>query len=153
VALLDVERTGPMCTFVNAFDGLPVAPELRLIIDRLWGSSALSPRTVSLLFAVVARALGSERCEQEARRLLNEDFSEADIDQILTHLSSPALSELERLLVPLARETVWYQPAQIQRHCAEVQAQVSDAEFLDFLGAVSLFNSLSRLGVIVELRA
>lgn len=153
VQLLDVERSGPMCDFVNALDGLPMARDLRIVIDRLWGSSSLGPRTVSLLFAVVARALGSKRCEQEATRLLLEQgFSEADVDQVLTHLSSPALSEIERVLVPLARETVWYQPAQIQRRCAEAQAQLPDEQFLDFLGAVALLNSLCRLGVIVGMR-
>jgi len=149
-ALLEVEKTGPLSTFVNALDGLPMARDLRLIIDRLWGSSSLPPRTISVLLAVVARALGSSRCEEEARGLLIQDgFAIDDIDQLLTHLSSPALSEVERALVPLARETVWYQPAQIQRRCAEVQSQVSNEQFLDFLGAVSLLNSLCRLEAIV----
>jgi AhpD family alkylhydroperoxidase len=154
VALLDVERTGPMAPIVNALDGLPVARDLRIVIDRLWGSSSLSPRTVSLLYAVVARAFGSSRCEQEATNLLiDQDLAADDIDQVLTHLSSPALSEVEQLLVRLARETVWYQPAQIQRRCAEVQSQLSAEQFLDFLGAVSLLNSLCRLGVITDATA
>ncbi len=154
VALLDSEKTGPMSAFVNALDGLPMARDLRLMIDRLWGSSSLPPRTVSLLFAVVARALDSTRCQQEAKQmLLEQDFAEADIDQVLTHLSSPILSEIEALLIPLARETVWYQPAQIQRRCAELQSQLPHEQFLDFLGAVSLLNSLCRLGVIVGMRA
>ena len=110
------------------------------------------PRTISVLLAVVARALGSLRCEQEARELLLEQgFANDDIEQLLTHLSSPALSEIEQALVPLARETVWYQPAQIQRRCAELQSQMSNEQFLDFLGAVSLLNSLCRLEVIIGL--
>jgi len=153
VALLDVEKTGPMATFVNALDGLPMARDLRIICDRLWGSAALPPRTVTILFAIIARALGSERCEREAVRMLTEQgFAPSDIDQILTHLSSPVLSDLERQLVPLARETVWYQPAAIQRRCAEVQSGITPAEFLDFCGAVSLLNMLCRLGVIVDFR-
>ena len=60
-------------------------------------------------------------------------FTKEDIDQVLTHLSSPALSEIEQLLVPLARETVWYQPVQIQRRCAALQSRVSNEQFLDFL--------------------
>ena len=105
-----------------------------------------------MLLAVVARALASERCELEARDLLiGQGLSVAEIDQILTHLSSPILSELETLLVPLARETVWYQPAQIQRRCAQVQASITNEQFLDFCGAVSLFNALCRLGVLREL--
>jgi alkylhydroperoxidase family enzyme len=151
-ALLDVEKSGPLSAFVNALDGLPMARDLRIMIDRLWESSSLPPRTISVLLAVVARALGSLRCEQEARELLLEQgFANDDIEQLLTHLSSSALSAIEQALVPLARETVWYQPAQIQRRCAELQSQMSNEQFLDFLGAVSLLNSLCRLEVIIGL--
>ena len=152
--LLDTEKSGPLSGFVNALDGLPIARGLRTTIDRLWTSSSLPPRTISLLFAVVGRALGSPACEHEAREMLREQgFAKAEIDQILTHLSSPALSEIEQLLVPLARETVWYQPVQIQRRFAALQSKVSNEQFLDFLGAVSLMNSLCRLRVIFGLRA
>ena len=85
--------------------------------------------------------------------LREQGFAKAEIDQILTHLSSPALSEIEQLLVPLARETVWYQPVQIQRRFAALQSKVSNEQFLDFLGTVSLMNSLCRLRVIFGLRA
>ena len=153
-ALLEAEKIGPLSGFVNALDGLPLARGLRSIINGLWASSSLPPRTIWLLFAVVARALSSPDCEQEARAMLLEHgFAEADIDQVLTHLSSPSLSEIEQLFIPLARETVWYQPVQIQRRCAALQSQVSNEQFLDFLGAVSLMNSLCRLRVIVGLRA
>lgn len=153
VPLLDIERSGPLSLFINALDGLPMARDLRIIVDRLWGSSSLPPRMVTILFAIIARALGSVRCEREAvTMLLEQGLPQADIDQILTHLSSPALSDLERRLVPLARETIWYQPAVIQRRCAEVQSDLSAAEFLDFCGAVALLNTLCRLGVIVDYR-
>lgn len=152
-ALLQVEKTGPLSAFVNALDGLPLAHDLRIIIDRLWSASSLPPRTVTVLFAIVARALGSQRCEQEARSMLaTYEFSSGDVDQILTHLASPALSALESVLVPLARETVWYEPTTIQRHCAEIQSELSAEQFLDFCGTVSLFNMLCRLGVIVDIR-
>ena len=85
--------------------------------------------------------------------LREQGFAKAEIDQILTHLSSPALSEIEQLLVPLARETVWYQPVQIQRRFAALQSKVSNEQFLYFLGTVSLMNSLCRLRVIFGLRA
>jgi hypothetical protein len=85
--------------------------------------------------------------------LLEQGLTEDDIDQVITHLSSPILSELEQELISLARETIWYQPAQIQRRCAEVQARISNEQFLDFCGAVALLNSLCRLGVIIDMRA
>ncbi len=153
-ALPDIEKTGPLNAVLNAFDGLPMAREFRIIIDRMWGSSSLPHRTVSIIFAVVARALGSLRFEAEAKQLLlDQGFNADDVDQVLTHLSSPTLTELEQLLVPLARETVWYQPAQIQRRCAEAQSHLSNEQFLDFCGTVSLLNSVFRLGVIVDLRS
>ena len=103
---------------------------------------------------MVARALGSTQCEAEARGLMIEQgLSLENVEQILTHLSAPVLSQLEQTLVPLARETVWYQPAQIQRRCAEAQSDMSNEQFLDFCGAVSLFNSLCRLGLIIDMRA
>ena len=46
-ALLEVERAGPLSAFVNALDGLPMARDLRIMIDRLWGSSSLHPRALS----------------------------------------------------------------------------------------------------------
>jgi AhpD family alkylhydroperoxidase len=154
IRLLEAEKSGPLSDFVNAMDGLPLARDLRIVLDRLWNSASLPARTVTILFAVIARALGSQRCENEATRLLRaQGFTAKEIEQILTHLTSPALSEIERLLVPLARETVWYQPAVIQRRCAETQAQVSAEQFLDFCGAASLLNMLCRVGVIVDIRA
>jgi alkylhydroperoxidase family enzyme len=154
IRLLEAEKSGPLSDFVNAMDGLPLARDLRMVLDRLWNSASLPARTVTILFAVIARALGSQRCENEATRLLRaQGFTAKEIEQILTHLTSPALSEIERLLVPLARETVWYQPAVIQRRCAETQAQVSAEQFLDFCGAASLLNMLCRVGVIVDIRA
>ena len=149
--LTDAEKDGPMGTIVNSLDGLPMASELRIILDNLWFGSSLPPRTVSMILAVVGRALGSERCEQEATRLLLEqDLEAAEISEILDHLSSSAMSDIEKILIPLARETVWYRPAPIQRHFADAQANISHEQFLDFVGAVALFNSLCRLCVLVE---
>jgi AhpD family alkylhydroperoxidase len=153
VTLAAPERSGPFSATVNALDGLPLGRDLRVIIDRLWTSAALPSRTVTLLLAVVARALGAKACEQQARDMLRtEGVDHADTEQILTHLASPILSDTERLLIPLARETVWYQPAVIQRHCAEVQQQLSAAEFLDFCGAVALLNTMCRLEFLADLR-
>ena len=145
--LTPVERTGPGAMLVNSLDGLPLAREFRVVLNGMWSSSTLSSRAVSLIFAVVSRALDSTRCEEEARsRLRIDGLSDDDIDYILAHLSSPLLTQTEKVLVPFARETVWYQPAQIQRRCAEVQK-----EFLHFIGVVSLVNALCRIGFISDI--
>ena len=71
-----------------------------------------------------------------------------EVQEILTHLSSPALDEIEREIVPLARETVWYQPAQIQRRCREFQDLVTREQMLEFVGVASIANAVCRLGVV-----
>ena len=113
------EKTGPFSAVVVGLDGLPVARQLRIVLDRMWSSDAITPRAVPLVFAVIARSLGCAASEREATRLLVErGLTVEEVREILTHLSSPALDEIEREIVPLARETVWYQPAQIQRGVA-----------------------------------
>ena len=147
--LTESERTGPFSAIVNALDGLPLARELRIVLDGMWESPALAPRTVSLIFAVVARALGSESGEREAAiLLLDQGLERDDIHQVLTHLASPALSDVERVLVPFARETVRYQPAHIQRRCSEVRRHLTEEQFLKLLGVVSLANAICRLGFL-----
>ena len=81
----------------------------------------------------------------------SEGLGDAEIGQILAHLSSPSLTQIESVLVPFARETVWYQPARIQRRCAEVQNAVGKAAFLHFLGIVSVVNAICRISFIADL--
>jgi AhpD family alkylhydroperoxidase len=143
------ERAGPFSEIVNALEGHPLARELRIVIDGAWRSERLSKRAAPLAFAVVARALGCPGSEREARRLLAlADLKDEEIDEILDHLSSPALDELERLVVVFARETVWYQPVRIQRRCREIQNHLSRGQFLELLGVVALANTICRLGVL-----
>jgi hypothetical protein len=73
-----------------------------------------------------------------------------EVEEILTHLSSPALNEIEREIVPLARETVWYQPVQIQERCRELQDLVTREQMLEFIGVASLANAICRLGVLSD---
>ena len=144
-ALREDEKSGPGAAIVNALDGLPLARDLRRVLDGIWDDTPLAPRTVSLIFAVVAHAMGSEHCVNEARGLIDPgELDDNDIDHILAHLTSPKLTAVERVLIPFARETVWYKPAQLQRRCMEVQQQVRHDEFLHFIGVVSLVNALCR---------
>ncbi len=145
------EKTGPFSAVVVGLDGLPMARQLRIVLDRMWSSNAITPRAVPLVFAVIARALGCAASEREATRLLVERGLTVDeVQEILTHLSSPALDEIEREIVPLARETVWYQPAQIQRRCREFQDLVTREQMLEFVGVASLANAVCRLGVVSD---
>ena len=149
VDLTTEQKTGPFSAVVIGLDGLPMAGDLRIVIDGMLSSNAITPRAVPLIFAVVARALGCEASEREAIRLLaGRGLSEEDVQEVLTHLSSPALDEIERKIVHLARETVWYQPAQIQKKCRELGQVLTREQLLEFIGAVSIANAVCRLGIL-----
>ena len=47
--------------------------------------------------------------------LREEGLKVAALTQILTDLDAPELDPVERLLVPFARETIWYEPALVQQ--------------------------------------
>jgi alkylhydroperoxidase family enzyme len=149
VNLTTGQKSGPFSAVVVGLDGLPMAGDLRIVLDGMLSSNAITPRAVPLVFAVIARALGCEASEREAICLLVErGLSEEDVQEILTHLSSPALDEIERKVVLLARETVWYQPAQIQKKCRELGQVLTREQLLEFVGAVSIANAVCRLGVL-----
>ena len=54
-----------------------------------------------------------------------EGLKEATLAQVLTHLDAPELDPIERLLVPFARETIWYEPAPMQRRARRLCATAS----------------------------
>ena len=56
----------------------------------------------------------------------------------------------EQMLVPFARETVRYQPADIQRRMREVTAGMRPPEIVELAGVVSLANAVGRLSVLLD---
>jgi len=150
--LTENEKHGPFSKVVCALDGLPAAGAFRRVIDGMWNSKTLSLRARALIFAIVARALSCASNEAEARRLLNEDgLANDEIDRILDHLASPILDEVESLVVPFARETVWYQPARVQRRARDLQAKLTEEQFVDFIAVAALANTMGLLGAIMDL--
>ncbi|UCE85694.1 MAG: carboxymuconolactone decarboxylase family protein [Deltaproteobacteria bacterium] len=149
--LREDEKTGPYAYLVLALDGLPFAGELRRVLDEMWHSPILSARAKALIFAVVARALGCPCSEQESTRLLLEEgLTQRDVDEILAHLASPKLDRVEAVVVPFARETIWYEAAQIQRRARALQPQLSAAEFIELIAVCGLANAVCRLGIITD---
>jgi alkylhydroperoxidase family enzyme len=137
---------GPFGFVLAGLEGLPMARELRSVLDGAFASPTLSPRAAALAFAVVARALGSESAEAEARRLLVEGGTpDGEIDAVLTHLAADGLSQAEQASVAFARDSVWYVPAPIQRRLRALKPQLSDGQFVELVGVVSLANSICRL--------
>ena len=145
------ERTGPFSYAVLALDGLPLASTLRGALDQMWRSPILSARCKTLVFAVVARAIGCPRATQESLELLAaEGLAPDEVEEILSHLASPKLDPIESLVLPLARETVWIQAATMQRHARELQEQLSPAQFAEFIVVAALANSVCRLGIAID---
>jgi AhpD family alkylhydroperoxidase len=147
---LDGALSYPYAGLVESFAGSPIAPALAKALAEMWASPVLTRRCKLLMFAVIARGLGCEACANEAARsLVKEDFSEDALANVLTHLDAPELDPVERLLVPFARETIWYEPAPLQRRARALRDQLTPTQFLEAIGVVSLANGLCRLGAIV----
>jgi len=144
------EKEGPFADIVCALDGLPAGRKLRAILDDAFAPTSLPQRTKALVFAVVARALGCARSEAEAFRLLDAaGIPPAQGEEILAHLESPALEPLEAAILPFVRETVWYQPAPIQRRAREVKAELDDEQFMELVGLSALGNAVCRLCLVL----
>lgn len=146
------QRQGPFAEIVNALDGLPAAPRLRAVIDDAFASTVLSRRVTALVFAVVARGLGCPLSEAEAVRLLDHEGVDAEaVNQVLAHLSGPNLDPSERAAAALARETIWYRSAQLQRYARSVRPLFTRQQFVELIGMAGLANALCRLSVAVDL--
>lgn len=153
-ALSADERAGPYADVVAALDGLPAARRLRIALDATFGATSLGARARALVFAVVARGLGCAAASGEAERLLlNEGMTAEEIAHVLAHLSGPMLDPLEQAAVALARESIWYRPAQIQRHARTIRPLFSREQFVDLLGYVAVANMVGRLGIVTDLDA
>jgi AhpD family alkylhydroperoxidase len=148
VTLAPELREGPFAYVGLALDGLPAARLSRTSILDAWASDFLPRRTKALIFAVIARGLGSARAEAEATRLLDEEgFTEESTREVLAHLGSAALDSLDAAIVPFARETIRYRVEDIQKRAALLKESLSDAEFIELVGLVSLANSTCRLSL------
>ncbi len=151
VFLSEQERSGPFASETNGFDGLPAGRTLRAILDEAWASEILTRRAKALAFAVVARGLGAERVEVEALELLaSEGIATEAAEGVLANLASPILTPVESALVPFVRETLWYEPAPLQRRSRELRGKLSDEALLEMIGLAALANALCRLSRVLE---
>jgi hypothetical protein len=99
----------------------------------------------------VARALGCDLSAREAARLAAAEGVEAELlAPILDNLASPNLDDVESLVVPFARETVRYQPAQIQRRARALRQKLTEAQFVELAGVMGLANALCRSAILVD---
>ena len=140
----------PYINLVKAYAGSPIAPALGRTLEEMWASPHLTRRCKLLMLAVVARGLGCEVCGCEVGDALRgEGLTEPAVAQVLTHLDAPELDAVERLLVPFARETIWYEPALLQRRARALRDHLSGPQLLEGIGVASLANGLCRMGAMV----
>jgi alkylhydroperoxidase family enzyme len=152
--LTAAERQGAFAEQINAFDGVPLAKRLRAAIDACLRGSSLGPRATALVFAVVGRGIGCALTEREATRMLcASGFPAEEVEPALAHLAAPSLGAVERAAATLARDSIWPQPAALQRQARAVREQLTRTQFIDLIGTASLANALCRLGIGVELAA
>jgi AhpD family alkylhydroperoxidase len=135
---------------VKAYEGSPIASFLARTLTEMWASPHLTPRCKLLILAVIARGLGCEACPLEIKEALKrEGFSETALAEVLTHLDAPELDSTERRLVAFARETIWYEPAALQRRARTLRDYLSTPQLLEAIGVAALANGLCRLGAMV----
>jgi alkylhydroperoxidase family enzyme len=143
--------SGPYAGLTNALGALPHARVLRRTLDAAWASPHLPPRARALIFAVIARGLGSAGAEREACRLLvAEGMAQDEIAASLANLASPELDATEARILPYVRETIWYQPAAVQRRGRALGEQLGHAVLLETVGVAALANMVCRIALAVD---
>ena len=147
---LDRVPSSPYARLVKAYAGSPIASALARTLEEMWASPHLTRRCKLLMLAVVARGLACEVCALEVGEALRgEGLKEATVTQVLTHLDAPELDPVERLLVPFARETIWYEPAPMQRRARALRDRLSGPQLLEAIGVAALANGFCRMGAMV----
>jgi alkylhydroperoxidase family enzyme len=133
-------------------DSLPAALTFHRLLGEAFASPLLSAKTKTLIFAVIARGLGSALSEGEARRMaIAQEMPESLFDAVLAHLDAPALDPGERAMMRLARDTIRPRPAEIQRRGRALLTQVDPSQFVEFVGTTALANAICRLAVAAEI--
>lgn len=138
---------------VQILHGTQAASALEIILEGAFGMSVLPRRTVLLMFGVVARTLDCVICEGlSTQALQKEGFSRTDVEEVLTSLGSKKLSDVETLLVPWTRQTVWMpeEPKRIQEHTRPLIQTIGSDKVLDAIGIASLANSCVRLAMLLQ---
>jgi hypothetical protein len=116
----------------------------------MWASPVLGRRCKLLMFAVVARGLSCDVCPPDVHEALRQEgIKEDTLAHVLTHLDAPELDPVERVLVPFARETIWYEPAALQRRARALRDRLTTPQLVEAIGVASLANGLCRLGPFV----
>jgi alkylhydroperoxidase family enzyme len=140
----------PFAHIVRPLAGLPAAYMLHKMLTEAFESPVLSRRIKLLMFAVVARMLECSFCIPESRRLLlAEGFDEAELESTLSALASPKLDAKEAAILAWVRETVRYQPAQIQKRTRALADTIGLEATLEAVGVAGLANATVRIAMLL----
>ena len=89
-------------------------------------------------------------CAQEISEALEaEGLNESMLARVVTHLDAPELDETERLLMRFARETIWFEPAALQRRARSLRDRLSVPQLIEVIGVTALSNGLCRMNAMV----
>jgi hypothetical protein len=136
---------------VRLLEQSPSASSLEATLNAAFASDVFPRRTLALMFAVIARTLECETSETIAGGILSDEgFSRADLSQVLDTLTSPKLTEMEALLIPWARDTVWMpeQPARIQAKTRPLLEVLGPRGLVEAVGGAALANGCVRLTML-----
>jgi alkylhydroperoxidase family enzyme len=143
--------SAPGAALVQAFDGSPAGAALATVLEGAWNSNLTSKRVKALIFGVIARGLNCPACEREAmENLRREGWTDAEIEHLLTHLTSPRLDPFELKVLRFARETVRYQTRRMQEIAQNFAAGLDRDVLLEIIGLVSYANGLARTSVVLH---
>ncbi len=144
-------RAGPGAAVVEALESSPAGAALANVLEGAWNSSLTSQRVKALIFGVVARGLNCPACEAEAvGNLRREGWTDAEVEHLLTYLTSPKLNSFELKVLRFARETVRYQTRRLQELAQNFATGLSREVLLEIIGLVSYANGLARMSVLLH---
>jgi alkylhydroperoxidase family enzyme len=142
---------GPGAGVVKALEGSPASGALAIVLSGAWESGITSKRVKALIFGVVARGLGCAACEAEAAEALrHEGWKEAEIEHLMTYLTSGKLEPFELKALRFARETVRYQTRRVQELAQNFARGVEREVLLEIVGLVSYANGLARMSILLH---
>jgi AhpD family alkylhydroperoxidase len=142
---------GSFPALMDAYRGSPIGPVLAETFRDLWGSTVLPRRSKALMLAVIGQGLECSLSRGEACAVLAaEGWPEGKVSDILSHLGGPDLGAEDTALLAFARDTLWYEPAQIQRRARTLHAQIGTAKFVEALAVASIGNAVCRLAAVMH---
>lgn len=141
----------PFANVSAAVAGLPAAGILQRALQGAFASAVLPVRTKALMFAVVARSLECQACGREANRIaVAAGLTPDEVERALAELGASQLEPYESRLLDWVRDTVHYQPAEIQEKTRALVQEIGELRGLEAIGVASLANATVRLAILLD---